>query len=1183
MSSFTAITSRLFNIVFKRPSGISFAGELCELDAMTAAAIVESKYVGAAAFCGELPNISDGGNDRSSVDDEETLGELLASLHCPNPRSSFASAMGLSMTGHRATVFLTSDELISCQDLLLECTRQHIPIVIHVDATDSHNAYHLSSMSGCMQFFAANSQEAVDLTMIARQVSETSLIPAIVAIDGSNKTCPVILPTEEQSEQWLGHTDDEIKCPTQSQRLIFGEQRRQVPDRWNLERPLLLSPVHKESSPAFAATREPYYDNELLEILHSSQAEWKEQTGRVCSSILLNSQSDADVVYICQGSIFEVVSQIESVKVASIKCLRPFPAGELVKAAGTSKKVIVLNTSSAQLCGDSQLTTEVKAALSELSCEIYGVDCNGAALEDIKTLVSLASNDEKLPSYAGVSFITEETPYPKLTSAMDELERSYPEIKTLSLRKTTCDKTTPNLEQACTSPLLESNLWNDSIGSLPRFWNQIGSICQDSNEELLTASPLLSTNAIPPLTSSLRCLNTDSQVLPIFDANSCDGDPSLWMTCPDGSISALVLSPNALLDAGIMKAGGAAASLRSIAGGLCKQIIAIAKEDMQPTFGDILALAFDALNPPADRRESLQEGLDAVIEAIGIVPIAKTPMFFDKDGANEFLIISINPDACKSPELIISSCAGHGIEPTARNSESVTEAKKLRDLILQLPDTNGKTIYRISQIEGMKLPAIMLSRHCHHAMASGDNAEVASGAKLVLRQALGLAEYSLQPYLQSLLKEIEELKKQLHNEATTLLADAIPSRNLDVIARAIESSGQDEVNLATLLSSLNDTEDAPMVNGEAVRMMASLATNLDDITSRLTHSSGGLGRARSGLTISGIATGNWAATFPWNPFSTPVAVNTTHTGCSMSVGLFEGQLQRVLADLNIIRKAKLVLENPIQAAHPDEEVNALSLDDLTNDERALCPPLIVVADADSMHSNALSELAWILDSNLPIKVLILGNGSADVALFGLTSCSAYIAQCSPSNPDHFASSMIGALQYDGPALVSVYAPSPEQHGFATEDLLSQAKLAVDCRVCPLFTYDPNNDGIFGTCIDITANPNYTSLLVSEELTPTKWASTQHRFNDGFDGEATLLARWQMLQELSGVITPFDDVARTEQEEAALQHKLDLEALAKEYEAKVSSLQEEYHAQAVASVTSGLMQMASQARKPEDAT
>ncbi|MDP6542091.1 MAG: hypothetical protein QGF07_04820, partial [Phycisphaerales bacterium] len=933
-------------------------------------------------------------------------------------------------------------------------------------------------------------------------------------------------------------------------------------------------------SATFTASRLPFYDNELHDILCASQEAWRDQTRRAILLVSQNTNADTDIVYLCQGSTFVLASQIEGAKVIGINCLRPFPTEELLAAVGTSKKVIVLSESTSQLCGEAPLSSEIKGALASSTCEVATVKCIGATTHDIRALIETVESGSSLPSVIGVSFLCENSPYPKHASAMDELERSYPEIKSLSLFCASSDGKNAPREQSRRSPLLESNLWDDPLGSLPRFWNQVGMLCQNSDEDLVTATPILSSNAIPPLTASLRRVESDSSVLPIFDPSSCDGDPTLWMTCPDGSISALVLSSKAILESGIMQAGGNAAALRSIAGGLCKQMVAIAKTNMQPTVGELLVCAFDALIVTEDRRDALQEALSAVITKIGEVPISKTPLFFDKDGANEFLILSVNPDACKSPELIIAATAGHGIEPTSRTPESVSKAHSLQELILKLPDTSGETIHRISQVDGMKLPAIMLSRHCHFAMSAGDAAEAGSGSKLVLRQTLALAEYQLQPRLQEMLNQVETLAIELQEGATKLLAEAIPSGNLEGIAKAIEKSGQDEVDLATILHSITGDDDAPRVDGEAVRMMSSLAEKLKNITIRLTQSSGGLGRARSGMTLTGTATSSWSAVFPWNPFSTPVAVDITNTGCSLAAGLFEGQMQQVLADLNIIRRARLVLENPIKAAHPVEEVDALSIQDLSDSERALCPPMFVVADSASLHRNALSELAWILASDLPIKIIVLGDGIHDVALFGLTSCNAYIAQCSPSHPDQFATSMQEALQFSGPALVSIYKPCPKQHGFAAQDLIAQAALAVETRVCPLFSYNPNSEGVFGRCIDITANPTFEAVLVSDDLVPSAWAATQQRFVDGYYEEEAVIARWQMLQELSGVVTPFDAVARSQQEEAANQHKIDLDSQAKQYEEKIASLRDQYHAEAVASVTSGLISMASQASKPE---
>jgi len=1179
MSSFSALTARLFKRVLNQGKEIPYTGELIEIDAMRAVALIESTLVGSTTFCSALA-LEQHGLCTSPSEIGEDLADLHTSLHAPNSRSAFASAMGLPVAGHRATVFLTGKELVSCQDLLLECVKQHLPIVIHVLLTDSHVPYHHVSISGCMQFLAADSQQAIDFTMIARQVAETSLIPALVAIDAQNTESIGSLPTEEQAEQWLGSPKDVIKCPTQPQRIMFGEHRRQLPDRWNLERPLLLSPIHTQSTKQLSATQAPYYDAELPFILSASQEAWEDQTGRNCSAISQNTNEESKIVFVCQGSTYNIASQMEDAKVVGIHYLRPFPSKQLCKAVGIANKVIVLDTCGSQLCTDSPLTTEVKAALGSSSCDVVGTHCIDVSTRDLEELHSLVATGTSLPPFVGVQFTHNNSFYPKQISAMDELIRSCPEVTSLSLSADAIDEELSKRTSASTSPLLTSQLWEDHLSSLPRFWDQIATLYQDGNDTFVTPSPLLSANVIPPLTASLRTVQSDASILPVFDPSHCDGDPSLWMSCPDGSVAAVVLSPKAILDAGILKASGCASSLRSISGALCKKMIEVAKSNMQPTVGELLRLAFAELNPAEDRRETLEEGLLKVIDAIGLVPIAKTPLFFDKDAANEFLILNIDPDACKAPQAIIAACAGHGIEPTAKSTESVAQARTLRDLILELPDTSGETINRVFAIEGMKLPAVMLSRHCHHAMAAGDEGAAGSGAKLVLRQALAISEYKLQPHLQELLEQVEQLKVDLQQGATKLLADAIPSSNLDAIAKAIETSGQDEVDLATILESMAKEDYAPTVNGEAVRMMSSLATQLNDITDRLLQSAGGLGRARSGMTISGDATASWAAVFPWNPFAMPVSVDVTHTGCSMAAGLFEGQMQQVLSDLNTIRKAKVVLNNPIQAAHPDEELDARVISDLTAQERATCPPMFIVADAASLHGNALSELTWILGSDLPIKVLILGDGVHDVAMFGLTSCNAYIAQCSLSHSDHFASSMLGALTHQGPALVSVYAPCHRTHGFALEHVLEQASLAVACRVCPLFSYDPNIEGIFGKCIDISTNRAPDSILMSEDLTPSYWASTQKRFSSGFTEEQNILARWQMLQELSGVVTPFDAVARSEQADAAMQHEQALADLAKQYEAKISALRDQYHAEAVASVTSGLMNMAAQARKSE---
>ena len=91
--------------------------------------------------------------------------------------------------------------------------------------------------------------------------------------------------------------------------------------------------------------------------------------------------------------------------------------------------------------------------------------------------------------------------------------------------------------------------------------------------------------------------------------------------------------------------------------------------------------------------------------------------------------------------------------------------------------------------------------------------------------------------------------------------------------------------------------------------------------------------------------------------------------------------------------------------------------------------------------------------------------------------------------------MLQALSHDGPALVQVYAPSPSRDGFAPDDTVEQARLAVAARVLPLFRYDPAAEGVFGLRISLDGNPG------DDELTVAEWLAGQGRFASHLDSPA----------------------------------------------------------------------------------
>ncbi|MCK4871219.1 MAG: hypothetical protein KAS72_00690 [Phycisphaerales bacterium] len=671
------------------------------------------------------------------------------------------------------------------------------------------------------------------------------------------------------------------------------------------------------------------------------------------------------------------------------------------------------------------------------------------------------------------------------------------------------------------------------VASLPRFWDQVGVLYRDGKVDQLTADPCLAAGAVPPLSSTFRDVSDASAMLPVFDPQSCDGDGRSWTSCPDGSIAPLVISARALLDAGITMAserGKPVDVLGSIAGKIAGRVnrILAAYPDAPTTAGELFRAAFDSLMDKEDgvdpRKATLAPALDAVVNEVGELPVVRTPIFFDEPerasrGTGELFSLLVNPDACKNATAAIDACKGRGLRAATKTPELVHMQRRLWSLWQRLPDTPGTTIERVRTHRDVgPLAAMLLSRHCLLAMASGDGSEACSGARLALRHVMAAAEYHLQPRLQEHLQRIEALQKQLADRIHDVLAGALPEHDLDALAGGLESLGKREVDLAALSGAVGDAVTAGRVDGDRLARLVEVARGLADLHWQLTQGPTGAGRARTGITIASGSVAAWAGVFPHNPFFSPVVIDAGGDAGELARGLIEGQLEQAIAGVRLMRWAEVELDDPHSAARMADSLKRLRYADLTFEERSLCPPMLIIGDSRSLAGQNLSQLIGLLSTDLPIKIVLLsdiGGGADDalrveslgayasderfdIALLALLSRTAFVTQVSPADGAHFAESVLGALAFTGPALVHIHAPSPERHGFAPERLIAQAELAVASRAFPLFTYDPSADGVFGARLDLSANPDVTSRWHTDAgaaITPAHWAVTEARFSD----------------------------------------------------------------------------------------
>lgn len=686
------------------------------------------------------------------------------------------------------------------------------------------------------------------------------------------------------------------------------------------------------------------------------------------------------------------------------------------------------------------------------------------------------------------------------------------------------------------------------INSPAEHWARVGLLAAAGRAGEIAADPFAPCAVTPAGSTARRSLAGEGDELLEFDPGSCDGSAAPWVFCPDGSVVAVALGAKALLETAVHLAGAAgraADALLLVVPKLAPFVHKHALAEQRPpaTLRDACEPAFDAflgkLAPPDDRRAALQAAFAAAMDALGMLPIARTNALFDsleaaKPGTGAFLILGVNPDATRDARAATPEALGHGVRLAERTPARLERARTLWRLFESLPDTPGEIIAHATDHPAIgPLGAAMLARTCSTALAPADDYEPGSGERLALRLALAGAEAQVQPGVQRFVGEIRALRERLAQRVHETMASALPDTDLDALAAGLHAMGRDDVELGELSKRVANAVEGARLDTPALTRLVDTARVLADLEWRLTKGPTGLGRARLGAAVACSPGTLSAITAPFNPFAIPVSVDAGPFAPEFARGLAKAQTQAALDAVRALRRAKIELERPTDAAHQLERLAALRPQDLTPEERAIIPPLLLVGDDDALTGAALGSVLWLLSGDVPVKILLLtGAGGradagsavdafgsyppaphADVALLAALGRHAYVAQTSIALPDHLGAAVRGAMDHDGPALVRVHAPSPARHGFAPTRTIEQARLAVTSRTHPIFTFDPHADGIFGLCLDLAGNPapDQTWASGSNPVTPADWAITEARFRERFtplppSAQATPIAR-----------------------------------------------------------------------------
>lgn len=668
---------------------------------------------------------------------------------------------------------------------------------------------------------------------------------------------------------------------------------------------------------------------------------------------------------------------------------------------------------------------------------------------------------------------------------------------------------------------------DDGYDSLPRFWDQVGVLHHQGATAELAPDPYLALGVMPPLSAGFRDLSPLRTKMPAYDPALCTGCGTCWSVCPDAAIGVRLFTPRRLLDIGVRHGAGDALSpllgrLAKQMGKLCQAAAAVPPARAAELMEQALVQVQQQAPLPAERAAAITAAAATWKEAIGDTPLAATAAFFhgpeqEHPGEGLLLSLAINPDACKSCGLCVAHCAPKALRGEAQTSATVQHHRQRWERLQWFTKGTSASIEQaVTHPELSPLAAAMLAQRPAASLNGSDGAEPGSGARVALRQVLAAAEAQLAAAYAQWAGEVRNAREGIARLIHTALADALPADDLDALAQGLATVETRQAELRSLIGAAEERLDLT-IDTARLRRLVTLAQDLGALFERLAHGRQGMGRARLGVVLSsGLAQG-WSGTFPYNPFAQPVTVDLTGDGAALAAGLLEGQLRRAAADFALVRKARLELDHPDQAPRHWAELDRLSWHDLTAEERAACPSLLLVGGADVLAGRGLAQLFHLLGSDLPIRIMVfadldlglasrtgmdstvapVADAGIKLGLLALAQRRALVAQTSIAAPEHLLASCRAAFGYQGPAMLHLHAPSPSRHGFPTRETLARADRAANSRLFPLFRYDPTAEGVFGARLSLAGNqaPRAEWLADADTgpLTPAHWALGERRF------------------------------------------------------------------------------------------
>jgi len=371
-------------------------------------------------------------------------------------------------------------------------------------------------------------------------------------------------------------------------------------------------------------------------------------------------------------------------------------------------------------------------------------------------------------------------------------------------------------------------------------------------------------------------------------------------------------------------------------------------------------------------------------------------------------------------------------------------------------------------------------------MVGGDGACMGCGEKTAVHLIISAIHAAMQPRVARHLARLDELIGALDHQARELLA---ADADLDAAART-EGTVPVPVDAA---------------KHERLALLTRTLQELRQLKWRYLEGPSGRGRAALGMANSTGCSSVWGSTYPYNPYPFPWVNHLFQDSPSIAIGLFEAHMRKMADGFVTLRRADLLQQGSYQSATHEPLLAALEWQHFSDEEFALCPPIVAMGGDGAMLDIGFQNLSRLMASGKPIRVIVLDTqvysntggqactsgftgqvadmsayGKAqhgktearkELALIAIAHRGVFVHQSSQASASHLMAGVLKALKKRRPVLLNIYTPCPVEHGLPDDWAQHAARLALESRAFPYLTYDPDAGPALADCLTLEGNPS----------------------------------------------------------------------------------------------------------------